>query len=252
MQIPSSIFSSLPKLINILDLNTSNIEKIENGFKIARKVNNLVITPLFILISIFIALYFFNQFGHEHYLTITILFILSCLGIGVYTLIVNLKKDKSEHYNINYYLHCCTLLSLVAASCYANIIIGIIYNYFTGFNFESVAIVILGLGGSFLIFKISYAFLSLYPLRFSTSAIKKHIFKFILSNNSELEVILLNITKKGDYIVKDKKLIYDILHNKESDISLDNALSFTKEEILINKTHIVSITYIEEFEPSSV
>lgn len=250
MSLISSIFSILPKVVNILDVNTSNIEKIENQFKIARKVNNLVITPVYLLLAITLAFYLFKWLGNNYYLKSVWFFISFCVGIIIYTSIINSKKEKKQRYNENNYLFFGTLIAFLAITSYLTLIIGTFY--FSDFNFKYVSILISisGLIGFYFMIKISYTFLSVYPSRFSTIAIKKPIFKYSLADGSELEAILINITRKGDYIVKSKVTVYQNLNNSESIITLNHALNITEEEILINKLQILSMTYLGEMESS--
>lgn len=248
MSLISSIFSILPKVVNILDLNTSNIEKIESQFKISRKINNLVITPIYLLMAIIAALYLFKLLGNDHYLKSFSFFVLFCIIIIVYTSIINSKKEKEQKYNENNFLFFGTLIAFLAITSYLTLIIGTFY--FSDFNLESIVISIFGLIGFYFVIKISYTFLSVYPLLFSTAAIKKPLFKYSLADGSELEAILINITRKGDYIVKNKVTVYQNLCNSDSTITLTHALNITEEEILINKIQILSMTYLGEMESS--
>ncbi|MDN4619986.1 hypothetical protein QCD85_17880 [Paenibacillus sp. PsM32] len=235
----SSIFSILPKIINILDINISNIEKMESRFKIARKINNLAIIPLVFLTTTFLAYKLFKLLGNDNNLYIVVLLILLCTTIEIYTSKMNLKKEFEIKYNKTIYFIFSSILVLLAVIFYFTLIMNIGYSLFYSFSLTNGSILILSLIGFYFIFKIIYPFIFVYPLQFSTTSIPKPILKFTLSNNSEIEAILINITRKGDYIVK----------NKDLHASSNNELTLSDKEILIHKTHIVSITYLGELPP---
>lgn len=248
LALSTSIWSAVFNFVDKLDLNTSEIEKIETKFRIARKVNIWVISPIFLLTALVLSYYITIWIGSNLAKYSIFIFVPSMfIGLGLSHKSDSKPSKKKNLYLATFFIYLATISGIVMAIGYILILSTIPFElFFSWVGLLAIVLFTIYVLGCYFLYKIVNIFLASFPEMFSVDAIQKPIVYITTSNNSSYSCILLNITKRGDYIIKPLKSKNDFIHNENLEINLDNALKATYEEILLNRLHIVDIKYLGE------
>ncbi|WP_411347501.1 hypothetical protein [Paenibacillus sp. WLX2291] len=252
MALINSLLSTAFNAIDKLDLNISEIEKIETKFRIARKVNIWIISPIFFITALVLSYSIASVLGTYYTKFFVLTLIIPFIGIFITINKESIRSNqKKSLYLSTFFLYIATIATLV-------VVIGYIFT-FTTFSFKDfiswngiigIASIIVGIIICYIMCKTVIICLEGFTKLFSIDVIEKPILYITTSNNSNYKCELLNITKRGDYIIKPLESQYNFDHNKEIEVNLNNALKAAWEEILINRLHIVDIHYLGESENS--
>ncbi len=224
----SKLIPAIPQLFNMMDIDVSVMEKIENKIRMNRKKTVLFFIA-FMLVSCccFLAAFYLNKyFGSISYLIpVGFLFLLFFIvNVTVKKKAVRMAKkgiavNLPEYFITGFVLIVTILLITLLIQLYNEIRINLTVPNFIGF------IMLILLIGLFL-----YMIYHILLVKIKTPN-EVYYFSFYLVSGEQLDVILTSITKRGDYVVK-------ILNNDK----------YPDHEILINYLQIEKIIFIAKLE----
>ncbi|KAF6614375.1 hypothetical protein HFE03_03345 [Paenibacillus sp. EKM102P] len=229
------IFSNLGtiiKAVNFLDTNISMIEKMENKYKLKRKLSSWTLIPFFLLLII-TASFMLSKYVNS-YLATTLVFLIHVAMIIFYKN-KNKKEDRNNEedkvvFNRRSNLIVIVLWLIMMYFYLINLSLEFYQNPKSIFSHSLLFILMVIYIG----YALSYLFIFMLNkiLEEKIRSFFENVYLNIEMINEELlKVRLITITKKGDYIVS-----MDDLNNTE---------------ILLNRRHIVKITYFIEERPST-
>ncbi|CAI8818923.1 membrane hypothetical protein [Brevibacillus sp. IT-7CA2] len=199
----------LTKIFDLLDMDITEIEKIENQYKLSRKRTAII---WLILLSIFslicgISFYLYQMLGST---------VASIVGLVVMLIpIISIMKFCSKETEKEYVPFFISLLGVFVVS------LQLITLYYLEFKLVYFFIAVI------LFFGLSIMYMAIFNLLRSKILYKQdHKFQFVLVNGEILDVKLLSITKYDDYIV-------EVLNN----------YNFKNFQIKINRLEIQQIRY---------
>jgi hypothetical protein len=191
--------------LSSLDTDITEIEKIENQYKFNRK-KTLIITLIFITYFLIICLssyYFYNTLKED---SLNYLFVITIL---IFVIVFFFKKSK-------YFHQIAVIVFIILLPFFFTTLLQNIF--FEDFNFPNFIVAIIVIMPLYLTY---YAFF--FMIKDKLTLRKKHNLVLILNNGEELNVTLISVTRRGDYIVE---------------IPKDE-----NKEILINRDEIQKIIY---------
>ncbi len=215
----TGLTSLIPKIVSLLDLNINQIEKIENRYRLQRKLSSITVFSFIYILLISISLSL-NYYLHSMIYTLLFfeLVILTVIGI----ILVKIEKPKSKpkpSYKTGLILVC------FLNNWFITITVYIIYEAISNFDISYIFVVLISI---FLEYMCSYALYKMIA-DFIKTKIKSYTLLIHLTSSERLLVKLLSITPKGDYIVE----------------VLDNS-KYEKAEVLLNRMYIEKVIYLPE------
>lgn len=213
----TGLTSLIPKIVSLLDLNINQIEKIENRYRLQRKLSSITVFSFIYILLISISLSL-NYYLHSMIYTLLFfeLVILTVIGI----ILVKIEKPKPKpSYKTGLILVC------FLNNWFITITVYIIYETISNFDISYIFVVLISI---FLEYMCSYALYKMIA-DFIKTKIKSYTLLIHLTSSERLLVKLLSITPKGDYIVE----------------VLDNS-KYEKAEVLLNRMYIEKVIYLPE------
>lgn len=218
----SGLFSILPRVVGVflglLDRNISNIESIENTYRLKRKVSITTIFPLVLLVVSLIT------FGLHQYLGVAAIVIILILDL-IYAVVIRIlfSKDFVGGSVDRYFFPILLSLIIISNLCIADIVPML----FKSFSFDALFGLLLA---GFLSYIMYYALFKIVD-EFISDLVNRKMSNYKLTielvGGERLDVRLLSINQRGDYIVQ-----------------VRNNHSLRNAEVLINRHEIQKIIYV--------
>lgn len=212
----------LPKILDLLDTNISNFERLEARYKVKRKISMITLFPAMILLLI----------GGSFLLTILLGDLLVWYTIvPVIILPLFIKAGFKKRHSIlasDRAIILFVFLFLVWSLTYG---IQLTISTLNEFNWGTLILALL------LLLLSAVHFIPIYFFTFSRVAMllenqyKDKYLEFELINNQRVCARLITITKRGDYIIQ-------VLNS--------NTQKYDGDEVFLNRAHVISIIYRQD------
>lgn len=199
------------KFVDLMDLNINEIEKIENRYKLTRKLSAITICPFIIIIIGCISILLYKFFpNYSIFISFSIFIIIASFGLIVQS------RTSSKHNTLTLLYPSSTLLILFCGASVGYDVLSKkpLLSQFTFYIFWLILI-------SLTIYAIYHIIIDII-----SEHTKQYNLTIYTQNGEKLDVKLLSITKSGDYIVE--------IHNNEE---------YCDAEILISRANIEKIVY---------